>query len=632
MLERCLGLGVIVPLTACGVSGLEESERSVAVNECGSDDECGVGTCSSGLCVARRGTIPAVLLEVTPSVTGGATAGNPMLHMAGELPLHGGALRVALDEVNVVAKIKAPRAAGCAPLFLSAAGGPPIPQASDGSIPARVRFTPVERALGLSVVSRTSEVETSSAVAGLPAAPARYDFKLALGAGAYDVYVEPSPLTNAASLASGCAFSPLLMRGLAVASGMPAPMELVLPVPAHLQLKIRVLDANVQLVGWTVDLVEPARGQVLSTQARLSLPSTSGGLSEYSLALDYLPVAAGQGGSVAAPSSGAAGDELVRLSPPEGTVAPTFFFERTALELFSKGSGVIDKLPPVANPVSVEGRVMEAGTGHEHASTVTFVATELAGTPAGVLASFTRRVETRAGGAFQVDLLPGKYTVRTAPEGPTREGEVPFALAETVWEIAPSPSLQAGRAIEVSPAIALSGRVVVPTGRADGARGATVSAEVSPTTTESDVLGRSLDAWPVVPRATSALITKVTGAFLLHADAGVFDLSVRPPDGSGFPWYVAPRLNVGPKGAPIRDLSPLQLPLPVRYEVRGEVTGSGGDRLTGALLRAYVLLDEDGTPTAEQKSARALLPVAETRFDDTASATLLVPALVNVRP
>jgi hypothetical protein len=84
----------------------------------------------------------------------------------------------------------------------------------------------------------------------------------------------------------------------------------------------------------------------------------------------------------------------------------------------------------------------------------------------------------------------------------------------------------------------------------------------------------------------------------------------------------------------ILELGDLWIHPPVRLQVRAQLGEqlSSRELLAGAYVRAYALLDADGALTSDPEAARAAVPIAETRLDTDARATVLLPATLNEAP
>jgi hypothetical protein len=105
---------------------------------------------------------------------------------------------------------------------------------------------------------------------------------------------------------------------------------------------------------------------------------------------------------------------------------------------------------------------------------------------------------------------------------------------------------------------------------------------------------------------------------------------VRPPEASNLAWSVTPGVELETSD----HVGTIELPLPVRYE--GTVSlesfiGGASPLLAQSLLRAYVVLDENGLATRSEAEARAAVPVAEARVDALGRFVLNVPASLNQR-
>jgi hypothetical protein len=264
-------------------------------------------------------------------------------------------------------------------------------------------------------------------------------------------------------------------------------------------------------------------------------------------------------------------------------------------------------------------------------ASITLIATKLGKIPDGTLASFIRSSEAGEDGVFSASLLPGTYKVRVVPTRASAGG-VPLAATEAIWQVAAEPTTQVGRTIALYPATAIRGRALVrPTD--EGARGAIVAAEPAARKLETSVLTRALDAQPLVPRTLRTTVRDVSGDFALYADPGRFDFSIRPPEGSGFGWLVMPDIGVEASAEGL-DLRELRMEPPVLLHVTAIIGDqpTSSELLAGAYLRAYALLDANGVLTQDVESARAAVPIAETRLDDEGRAAVLLPARLNESP
>lgn len=614
--------------SACTVTALSERQSPIAVNECEPSDACGGGQCRGGMCVAQASELSSFLFEVNPASNAGSIAGASFLTARSRFAVSGEVIQIDLESVRVKGSLTPTAQRDCVPQFSAGEGSAALPVAANGTIPVRATFTPSGRASGVALPGPVIGVETSPLPPDPtnPLVPRSHQFDLEVPSGVYDVHLEPVAFVGDAATASSCKYAPQLIRSLCIDAkeGQGAELKLVLPVPAHLNLV--VVAQEQRLTGWIADVIDPKSGRRISQPVALALPSTDGDSSTYAVGLDYLPIIEHEACEQLT-SNGES--ELVRLSPPTGEIAPVLLFKRTALELFSPGNALIDQLPVLPEPVVVEGHVFSGQADAPEGATLTFVASRLSGVPAGVLASFTRQVETLSEGRFEAKLLPGTYGVHVSPNSTDFAGQAALAATGSSWEVASSPLRQAGRAIELRKAISLLGSALVPGASRDGARGASVVAEASSSALGGDVLARALSGVSLAPRATTTVISDTEGRFGIFTDPGIFDFSIRPPERSGFAWLVMPNLDLS-NAEETRQLSGLELPLPVVIDLRAQLAGDADSkkRLEGARVRAYASIDASGEPTPAGAET-SLVPVAEGRLDENGSARLLVPASLH---
>ena len=611
-----LALGAL----GCSLTSLADRESPIALNRCDKDKACAVGYCArEGFCVAETGSLSTLLFAVSGSTQ--ELAGQQIFRVV-SVDKNGGDVALDLGGVaRVAGAVHASVPPGCdeATAFNAPDSSVSYRWSQDGSIPARMTFSPSERMLGLAAQSSTllTDVQVGS---GLQ--PDTYAFAARLATGKYDVYIEPFDVrvVSVEETPKNCAVPPELIRGVEFDGDVLFMHRL--PAPSSLDLRINWSDRGSTLDHWWIDVLEPVTGRAISKRVELSLPTSSGGTLTYSIRLTYFPVVEG--------TQQLTGNEIVRLSPPQNLLAPSFLFQRSALELFSKGEGTINPLAVIPKPVAFEGRVIDAADGAGVRATVTFTATDIEGSPKGTLTSFTRSAQTDESGTFALPLLPGTYRVGVVPALPFEAPQVPLAAREEVWHVAALPSQQAGRTLALSPARAVTGGVVTPEGKP--ARGALVSADPSPGTVLSNVLARALGELPLTPRATSAVVDDASGAFTLFADPSSseapnwFDVSVRPPAASNYAWSLLPRLGLSAQGPDPVLLPDLWLSAPVRFTLTAAHSAAfDSASLQGANVRVYALLDDSGQPTDDVNAARSALPIAESVLNAESPALLLIP-------
>ncbi|MEO8905611.1 MAG: hypothetical protein ABI488_24010 [Polyangiaceae bacterium] len=594
--------------SACDVATVQQVPSAIAQNECQSSSECGPGECIDNQCRSRHGTLEVALIEVTPPANATDSAGLQFLFPAVALAPGGGELPLALDDVSRVAvKVTIPKRT-CVPMFQDKTVQ--LATGTEDTIPASVTITPSQRTLGVSTppaIAKTSLIKNSY-----------YQLSADIPAGTYDVYVQPLPHDQA------CVVPPQVLRTQTFAPGLDN-VDIPLPIPATFELHVNWPSADGNLSGWLVDMVDPVSGQVVSNSVQLALGTAA--KTDYVAKVTFSPV-------IIDKTSDSSAQELLRLSPPANVTAPTILLARKAIALFDPTRGTLSEFTSLPTPVHVHGQVTALATPRPVAATVTLVATKITGIEPGVLASFVRTVSVADDGQLDVDLVPGTYRVLASPTVTlsAQEGssEAPLSQVTTEWLVPSSPPTQAGKVIELSQALLVSGEAR----DSNGAPVATalVEAVASTAALQHDVLHEALGEIMAVPRASTGTVM-ANGSFNLLADLGTFDVSVRPQAGTGFAWSVVPAVGVGttPETSAGVNLASLLSPLPVQYGGTVTVPGATADSavgIPGALIRAYAYTVA-GKYTSDPAKADSVVQIAETRADDTGGFKLLIPASLN---
>jgi hypothetical protein len=605
-MRRFAALPLLLAL-GCSVSSLDRAAAERVSNVCEEQSECGEdGVCRDGFCQSRTSGFATLLLEVTPASMSGPYTGVAFREVAylNYSGPDGSPLEIPLkfEDTAEPAGIVGPAPArGCTTL------------PNGGSIPARVTFVPTEQFLGLPSSSYTAQTT-------LDPTTGEYRYKLRMPPGDYDIYVEPDS-ELAASLIDddACRVVPQIFRDQFVKAEL-LELPLLLPAPQRLSVQVNREEDGASLAGWSLEMVDHLTGRLISNQQILTEVAGESYMTE----LWYSPAT---GGAEDVP-----GRELLRLRPGDDQVAPTLLLQRDGLELFAAGEAIIDELKSLPPVVQVAGKVETfvrgaSGPG-EVAATVTLVATRMQGMEVGS-ASFLREIKTEPDGRFSVRLPPGDYRVYAEPE---RSADVvggcgtlasELAAQEEDWTIAPLPEFQAGRIIQLQRNDVVIGQSLTPlTG--EPLIGATIEAVPSACTRPPDVL--RLDSVPFAPRAASGSVCSANGEFSFSADAGIYDMSIRPPEGTGWPWLVLPTTEV-----PGPALGALIQPLPVHY--RGSVrVGPEQEPVPRALVRAFVFIDAEGNVSASPLHAAWVLAVGETRTDESGRFNLLLPSGLSAPP
>lgn len=602
---------------ACNVASVREAPNTIAYNTCESSADCAGGICDgeSRQCRARSTNFKNILFEITPPADGSAIAGVQYLLTRDNLESDG-ETELLLDSIAQVTGKARASGRKCSVKFVDDQGAiakqiDPATSA-DASVPVRVLLTPSTTSLGL-----------SSPRIGVSAVPDKvvgsWTFAVNVPPGAYDIYLEPTLAQPDAS----CVVPPQLVRKYQIAAGN-IQLGIDLSEPSTFELHVAWPPADGGLDGWTVDMIDPGSGRVISNR----VPLVPGG-DDYKANLTYSSV------TVVGEPSTKQPDPLLRLSPPEGapesSALPTIVMARSGLAVFDAKSGKLTNFSSLPSAVHVHGQVTSGNTPAPEAATVTLVAKTLPGIAPGVLASLVRTVTTNANGQFDAYLLPGQYTVSTVPQSSLDKGSA-LAADTRLWTIPSAPFEQAGKVIALGSAFHITGQVLASNGPVATAQ---VQAVASPQSIQYDALQYTLDnstnsqlRAAFIPRASAGAVSS-KGDFNLWTDPGTFDITVRPNSDTGYPWLVMPNVPVTSITA---GLGTLSMPLPVSY--RGTVTVPGADGskpVPSAVVRAYIYLKgDDYTPDAT--NADSVLQIAETTAATNGAFSLLIPAELNRHP
>ncbi len=590
---------------ACNVATVQQVPSTIAENHCESSAECGGGECVDNQCRSRQGTLGVALIEVTPPANATNSAGLQFLLPKVALPPAGGDLALSLDAVSQLRLQVTIPGRNCTPIFKDQ--GTQLASGANDTIPAWITLTPSQRSLGVSTppaIAQTALINDSY-----------FEFSADIPSGSYDVYVQPLPH------AADCVVPPQVRRGQQFDAG-PRNFKIILPEPSLFELHVTWPSADGALSGWTVDMLDPVSGQVISNSTKLALGV--GGKTDYVATVSYLPVVGD--------TSDSSAQELLRLSPPDKLAAPTILLARSALGLFDANRGTLSQFTALPTAVNVQGQVTAQATPRPVAATVTLVATKITGIEPGVLASFVRTVRVEDDGQFGLDLLPGTYRVLAVPTVALNPQDTVSALSEvtTEWVVPSSPPSQAGKVIELGQALPITGSALDSGGSPVAT--ALVEAVASSASIQRDILREALGETSSVPRASTGTVLD-NGSFKLLADAGTFDVSVRPQAGTGFAWSVVPSVAVGttPETSAGVNLASLSSAPPVQYGGTVTVPGVTADKpvaVPGALIRAYVYT-MGGSYTSDPAKADSVVQIAETRAGDTGLFKLLIPASLN---
>jgi len=293
----------------------------------------------------------------------------------------------------------------------------------------------------------------------------------------------------------------------------------------------------------------------------------------------------------------------------EDSFFPTLFADPAFL--FPDEFGNVRILVPMLSHTCYVGTVgIEAdATGFETVpgAVLSLVSTDVFDGSTGVTGSFRTTATADATGEFRVEVLPGTYEVLVTP--PDMRGDV-GVLAEVVRiEVPPGEDCLLGQRFQLPPRAALAGSVRTPDGR-----------EMPSATVNAHALGWE-PASGVSPAArynrSNDTTTGPTGLFTLPLDIGSYDVAIKPPPGSRFPWLVRPDMTFGRSDVTVMQDFELSAPVPLA----GTVVEAGPEAMpsAGAEIRAFAIVElADGR--------RRALPVARTVAEADGSYMLLLPA------
>ncbi len=608
-------LALLAPvLGACAVTEVPAPQSSISQNQCESDADCPGGRCGDGACVAGSSTLTSLLVEVTPPASFGVLPSVPFYTTLGtnsKLCKH-----IVLDPIVHLTGTVTLDPSDCTPHFVDPEDSERLIDPIDGSIPVQVSFSPSTRTRGLPTQTYRSHVVSPGAMPS-----GKHGFDIQVPPGDYDLYIEPFATQDTA-----CQIPPrLLLKQHVAASG---PLDIKLAAPSALTVPVHWPTGS--LGDWTVELVDPISGRVLSAPAALRDPPSdepSGAL--YQATLSYSHVFAYNSMGRLAPIDD--GSEIVRLRPPADRVAPTILGQLSAVGVVAGTAGGIALTTPLPANVRLEGQTAEAGTTRPVSAAVTLVATRIDGMDQQVFGSFSRTVQVGTDGLFSEVIPPGEYLVDAIPKVDSlscgEAGCSRLAAVRTTWTVGASPDVQAGKLLEFPFAASVNGDAVSSSG--GSVAGAAVRATASPFTLPDDVWNAADGRFDVSPRGGAGLV-RADGLFDLYADSGTFDFFVQPDPSTRFGWYVRPLLKVDSNV----HLRRVTLPLPLVHRGRVQVGGACDDAtqqtvVPNALIRAYVFLTPEGQYSAVAPSDGAVIQVAETRADDSGTFELLIPASLD---
>lgn len=541
-----------------------------------------------------------VLVETTPLMSVSTGEYGDIRYIQERQVGEGSTLDIELDvvaELNVGVK---PPSAECA-----IPGSDPT-----GYLPIKISVYQDTRINGISVALKSAESD-----------PTRSELDkgnlatVALAPGLADLHIDPTTLASDGSTQTSgeCDLAPVLLKAQSIQAGRVMFEHHLLPTK-HVDVDVRTVAGqgeSRQFDGWILDMVEPIDGRRISTRRVLSEPTLgSDGKLHYLVRLAYNDV-------MSTGSEKLLGTELFRLTPPTGTLAPKHFIARSALDLFGADTVVLPDEVSIASPVLVHGLVEAVDSGKPLAADLIAELDPGSGDSAGLIAQFQAVSTSDEQGQFEIELVPGSYRVTAVP----KDGAA-YAVQTSTWTVASTPADQSGRLVTIPASASLTG-VVRRQNQNQPLANATILAVPSHFGKRPTFLDKLLGRAEATGVRSQMGMTGEDGSFDLALDPAVYDVTVRPPEDSGYPWAVLPNTSIEKEG---HSLTSIEIGNPVAYSGRVTVPGltpeSPRVAMPGALLRFFALVGDTADPTAPVVSA---IEIGQTRVDSSGRYRLLLP-------
>jgi hypothetical protein len=570
------GAGCVIPFEEPGVQQVNSCQ---VASDCGPDSTCAVLDTGS-MCVSTKSDLAGVVFEIRPGAASpfGANTSHLIDLGAQGVPLQG--------------QISGPIPFDPAlPALVNISPGRINCVVADGmsSVQAKVELNQISLLTGITDKSYTTSSEPEDPQSGTEPS---FAFKVDVPPGIYDIYVTPEP--NA--LCDGAPLPPVFIPGSLISVNSTFQLDVV---KARNLIGEIVPPSDLSLDGWLLDVIEQNTGRLISTVQTIN-HKTKGTSPLINLHYNFTDLT-----GLFTP--------FVRLRPPPGVIAPSVFWNLAAADL-SNMNKVKLEIPDLATtPVNIEGHVLDKDQ-FGVISSVTLQSVGLSAGTASRNAAYMVVVDTNAHGFFKTQVPPGNYRVIAKPFDETK------SLAEVIWPVDKGPdNCFCGQVVTVPDRAILAAKVETPVQGPLLAAEVVASPSIPPPITQVD---RELGLAPTLPR--DAKVDVVGGEFELGVDLvkELFDLSVRPPVLSGYPWLVRSRLAVQPaKNSPATSLGVITIGHPV--VVGGVVRDPFGNIIPGATLRVWV-------PVKSPEGLKnTVVKIAETSTDQYGRYTVLLPASIS---
>jgi len=576
---------VTFSLLGCSVGISSESSTAGVSIPCSTSKECPANmVCTENVCRASQLAIPHVLIDVSvPASTNAGQYSGANFVLPADVPALGEADIVLpeFDSLTVDGN------------FAPVSNGTSCDYSADDAGIASVRVEATHRWL-VDGLERTvfSAGALPAVFAGVPAGIG-YD---------YEAYV------SVTTVDPNCQLPPVLVRDIGVSADRALTLEW--PVPKSVALDVQILPSNsattTDLTGWLLDVVDPVEGRSLANPALLGSPiadAANPALLHFHSTIKYNPI-------LSADSSPPVATEVIRLQPPKGMVAPTYYVAMSGLTLFATTTETPLNINAVPAPVTISGRVETADLAQPLQAPITFLSTGFNVSNSGYLAEYSTSTQSDASGQFQVTLPAGQYRVLVVPAGDGKHG-----VLDTNWSVQATPANQAGRLLQVPGYSEIRGRI-------DGSLqlSASDSATVQATPSSSLLYDKASqivairNTSPGVRTASALFQPQSNPEFSLPVDSGQLDIALQPPP--GLPWIVSPghKIVAGENTLPNWSM-PIAVPWSgsLRVTAKDPSASPNAQALPRAVLRLYALVDDQGKAVDSPNAATSLVEIAEGR-------------------
>lgn len=411
-------------------------------------------------------------------------------------------------------------------------------------------------------------------------------------------------------------YAPTSFRAIEVDLKDPSGAPLTIPSEAR---DIRVIDETTGRLASTVGRTCVSPGKPLTPSVKLLLAPELAG-HRYTLRVEPAKVS---------------------CSAATAPVASTIDFDLQALDVEGRGNRVSVQLPK-NRAVFVKGIVRQYSptkTGAAIDGDIVLRSVKLDDDTKVGRAFSTLTLPIDRDGFFRDIVLPGTYRADVIPSSDVRFTSSLFAICVDCTVPSQEPTAKPGTrtaefyidgnsvlTFEVAPRVKLKGS-------AAGFDNALFTLGTWEASTSTSGATATLAGARLITRAQSGLLTILedsvgtrwniaqgVGPEYVDAsvDPGVYDLVVRTPEASGYPWVVRPRLDVTATSK--LDLGTIVASPPVIFT--GRVVDPGGAAIPRATIRARALI----TPTDVKKPPLGAILVGETRADDNGNYRLIVPS------